>query len=83
MPPYDAPTHAGAVRFMKEIGVWQPEHQAWNEARLARVEKVQAAWDEAVAAFDDWRVEQKAAGQKVDAEEAWPDYWEEWRKKHL
>lgn len=83
VPPYDAPTHAGAVRFMKEAGVWQPEHQAWNEARLTRIEKVQAAWDEAVAAFDDWRVEQKAAGQKVDAEEAWPDYWEEWRKKHL
>jgi TRAP transporter TAXI family solute receptor len=82
-PPYDAPTHAGAVRFLKEIGVWKPEDQSWNETRLARVAKVQAAWDEAVATFDDWRVVQKAAGVKINAKEAWPGYWADWRAKHL
>lgn len=82
-PPYDAPTHAGAVRFLKEINVWQPEDQAWNETRLARAKAVQVAWDDAVAAFDAWRVEQKAAGEKVNADEAWPGYWAEWRAKHL
>ena len=82
-PPYDAATHAGAVRLLKEIGVWTEEDQAWNEARLARMAKVQAEWDKAVAAFDDWRAEQKAAGKSVDADEAWLGYWEEWRTKHL
>lgn len=83
LPPYDAPTHAGAVRFLEEIGVWKPENQAWNEARLERAAKVQAAWDDAVAAFDDWRAEQKAAGKNVDTEEAWLSYWAEWREKNL
>ncbi len=82
-PPYDAPTHAGAVKFLQEIGVWQPEDQAWNEARLARATKVQAAWDDAVAAFDAWRVDQKAKGTKVNGDDAWPEYWENWRAKHL
>lgn len=82
-PPYDAPTHAGAVRFLKELGVWQPEDQAWNDVRLARVKAVQAAWDDAVGSFDAWRAEQKAAGTKIDAEEAWPGYWADWRAKHL
>lgn len=83
LPPYDAPTHAGAVRFLKDIGVWQAEQQTWNDERLARAAKVQTAWDEAVAAFDDWRVEQKAAGKNVDTEEAWLAYWDEWREKNL
>jgi len=83
LPPYDAPTHAGAVRLLKEIGVWKAENQTWNDARLDRIAKVQIAWDNAVAAFDDWRVEQKAAGIKINAEEAWPGYWSDWREKHL
>ena len=82
-PPYDAATHAGAVRLLKEIGVWTEEDQAWNEARLARTAKVQEEWDKAVAEFDNWRAEQKAAGKSVDADAEWLGYWDKWRADHL
>lgn len=82
-PPYDAPAHEGTVRFLKDQGVWQPEDQAWNEERLARLEKVQAGWDEAVASFDEWRAEQAKKGEDVNADEAWPEYWEKYRAENL
>ena len=35
--PQDAPFHPGAIRYLKEIGVWTDKDQAWNDARLARL----------------------------------------------
>src|SRR5690606_15809089 len=82
-PPYDAPAHDGAVRFMKDDDVRQPEDQAGNEERRARLGKAQAAWDEAVASFDKWRAEQEKKGEKVSEDDAWLDYWEKYRAEHL
>lgn len=82
-PPYDAPTHEGAVRFLKEIGVWTAADQAWNEVRLARVEKVQGAWDNAVEEYDAWRVEQKKKGKRIKGDSAWLEFWAKYRAKHL
>ena len=45
-PPADAPFHAGAVKYLKEKGIWTAEHQKWNEARLKRLETLRAAWAE-------------------------------------
>lgn len=45
-PPIDLPFHEGAIRYLKEKGVWTDEAQAWNDARLARLEAVRAAWAE-------------------------------------
>jgi hypothetical protein len=83
LPPADAPWHEGAIRYAKEKGYWTKEAQAWQDERLARLEKVQAAWDKAVDAFNAMRAEKKKAGEKVNAEEAWPPYWEKYRKAHL
>ena len=46
VPPADAPFHAGAVKYLKEKGIWTDEHEAWNKARLERLQALRAAWDE-------------------------------------
>tara|TARA_R110002096_G_scaffold126384_17_gene273248 strand:- start:763 stop:1914 length:1152 start_codon:yes stop_codon:yes gene_type:complete len=78
-PPYDAPTHDGAIRYMKEKGLWRDEDQAWQDNRLARLNAVLAAWDEAQASFHEWRAAEEAKGTKVSADDAWLEYWEKAR----
>lgn len=82
LPPADAPWHEGAIRYAKEKGYWTKEAQAWQDERLARLKKVQAAWDKAVDEFNAMRAEQQKAGKKV-ADEDWPPFWEKYRKAHL
>lgn len=62
LPPYDAPAHDGAVRYMKEKGYWNAEAQAWQDNRLARLNASIEAWDNARAAFDEMRIAEKAKG---------------------
>ena len=83
LPPADAPWHEGAIRYAKEKGYWTKEAQAWQDERLARLKKVQVAWDKAVDAFNTMRAAKKKAGEKVNTEEAWPPFWENYRKEHL
>ncbi|WP_069300163.1 TAXI family TRAP transporter solute-binding subunit [Neptunicoccus sediminis] len=71
--PQDAPFHPGAIRYLKEIGVWTDKDQSWHETRLARMEKVQAAWEAATDAAHD---------QGVSAKD-WPAFWAEHRSKAL
>ncbi|SDI33205.1 TAXI family TRAP transporter solute-binding subunit [Alloyangia pacifica] len=70
VPPADAPFHDGAIRYAKEMGYWTDEAQAWQDARLARVDAVQAAWAEAQAAYD-------------GDDAGWPEFWGSWRAEHL
>lgn len=44
-PPGDAPYHEGAIRYLKEKGIWTAEHDQWNNARLARLNALLAAWE--------------------------------------
>ncbi|HZD26853.1 MAG TPA: TAXI family TRAP transporter solute-binding subunit, partial [Alphaproteobacteria bacterium] len=46
-PPADAPWHEGAIRYLKEKGVWTAEDDAWQKKRLARLHAVQDAWEKA------------------------------------
>jgi TRAP-type uncharacterized transport system substrate-binding protein len=39
------PYHEGAVRALKEAGVWKPEHEAHNQALVKRQDTLAAAWD--------------------------------------
>lgn len=50
--PADAPFHEGAIRYLKEKGIWTEEHQAWNDARIKRLEALQTAWQAALAEAD-------------------------------
>lgn len=71
--PQDAPFHPGAIRYLKEIGVWTDADQEWNDARLARMEKVNAAWEDAMEA---------ALDQNVSSAD-WPAFWQEHRARTL
>lgn len=78
-PPADAPYHEGAVRYLKEKNVWDAEAQAWQERRLERMKTVMAAWDEATEKFTTWRADEEKKGNKVNPDEAWPKFWNEFR----
>ncbi len=81
-PPYDAPSHEGAVRYMKEKGYWRAEDQAWQDKRLARLNAVIAGWDNARASFEEMRSAEQAKGVKV-GDDKWEPYWEEYRAANL
>ena len=44
-PAIDVPFHEGAVRYLREIGVWTDEDDAWNERRTARMDALMDAWE--------------------------------------
>lgn len=71
VPAADAPFHDGAIRYLKERGIWKDEHQAWNDTRTARLNALMAAWPEAI----------KEADGKSDEEFA--EIWEQRRAKVL
>lgn len=81
-PPYDAPAHTGVVRYMKEKGYWQPEDQAWQDKRLARLNAVIEGWDDARSKFDEMRLAERAKGNKVGNDQ-WVDFWNDYRAKNL
>ncbi|WP_092787709.1 TAXI family TRAP transporter solute-binding subunit [Rhodospira trueperi] len=43
-PAIDLPFHEGAIRYLREIGVWTEEDDAWNEKRLERMNALVEAW---------------------------------------
>lgn len=59
-PPIDVPFHEGAIRYLKEKGVWTEEHAAWNQQRLERLEALKAAWEQAMTEGADLADEQFA-----------------------
>ncbi|MCA0962053.1 TAXI family TRAP transporter solute-binding subunit [Salipiger bermudensis] len=44
-PAIDVPFHEGAVRYLKEKGIWTAEDDAWNERRTERMDALLEAWD--------------------------------------
>lgn len=60
VPPADAAFHEGAIRYLKEKGIWTDEHQQWNDARVKRQQVLQAAWGETMAEGKDLSEEQFA-----------------------
>ncbi|PMR71567.1 TAXI family TRAP transporter solute-binding subunit [Halomonas heilongjiangensis] len=71
VPPIDIPFHAGAIRYLDEQGIWNEEMQAWNEARLARLEALSEAWSQA-----------REEGGDLD-DEAFAALWDERRQAVL
>jgi uncharacterized protein len=42
--PMDAPFHDGAIRYLKEKGIWSPEHQKWQDGLMKRQGLLRTAW---------------------------------------
>lgn len=45
-PAIDIPFHEGAIRYLKEKGIWTEEDQVWNDRRQERMDALVAAWKE-------------------------------------
>ncbi|MCR4265289.1 TAXI family TRAP transporter solute-binding subunit [Nitratireductor sp. ZSWI3] len=43
-PAIDIPFHEGAVRYLKEKGIWTEQDEAWNQKRIKRMDALVAAW---------------------------------------
>ncbi|MDN3516547.1 TAXI family TRAP transporter solute-binding subunit [Aquisalimonas lutea] len=71
VPPADAPFHEGAIRYLREQGIWTEEHDEWNETRLERLRALQDAWQTTM---------DEAAGKSEDEFNA---LWEEHRQRAL
>jgi len=59
VPPANCPFHEGAVKYYKEIGVWKPEHDDWNNKLIQHMKEVQKEWDAAVAEATDKGIKAK------------------------
>lgn len=42
--PVQCPYHEGAVKYFKEKGLWTEEHEKWNNAYIADLDKITEAW---------------------------------------
>lgn len=71
VPPADAPFHEGAIRYLREQGIWTEEHDEWNETRLERLQALQDAWQTTM---------EEAAGKSEDEFNA---LWQEHRQRAL
>ncbi|MEZ5853108.1 MAG: TAXI family TRAP transporter solute-binding subunit [Hyphomicrobiaceae bacterium] len=47
--PMDAPFHNGAIKYLKEKGIWSADHQKWQDAILKRRGLLQQAWKDMIA----------------------------------
>jgi TRAP transporter TAXI family solute receptor len=70
-PAIDAPFHNGAIRYLKEKGIWTAEHQKWNDQRLARLNALRNAWTKALAEG------------KGKSDEEFNQIWDQHREKAL
>ncbi len=50
------PVHEGTVRYLKEIGVWTEEDEAWNQEAIAKMDKWMEARQAALAEARDQRL---------------------------
>lgn len=71
--PAGAPFHPGAIKYLREKGIWDAEDDAWNEARLEQLERIKAAWPEAL---------EKAEAEGV-SDEDWPEFWAAYKEDML
>jgi TRAP transporter TAXI family solute receptor len=63
--PAGAPFHEGAVRYLKEKGIWTAESEQWNTKYLERLKKVKEFWKKAV---------DEAASKKISPKD-FPEFW--------
>jgi len=73
--PADVPFHDGAIRYLKEKGVWTAADQAWQDARVERIRTVRRSWDKATGEFGKWLQTKRAQTPNLDESEAWNEFW--------
>ena len=74
------PYHDGAVRYFKEIGVWNEEHERHNFSLIKRQEVLGVAWDEFIkndiadeSFYDEWMRARFVALNEAGMDTVWTD----------
>ena len=65
VPPAGAPYHEGAIRYLKEVGVWKAEYDEINKKGVEHIKALLELWDEAMV-----EKEEKKIGSKQ-----FPEMW--------
>ena len=73
-PPMDAAFHEGAIRYLKEKGIWTADHDAFQQRTVKRHQALQAAWKDMIS---------KEAEAKSASPEAMWKLWEPRRAEVL
>ena len=81
IPPADAPYHEGAIRYLKEKGVWKAEHDAWNNQMIAHMKKVQSLWNEFQEKVDNMSADEKKKLKGDGFAKEWLSFREQGLKK--
>ena len=58
--PMDVPFHEGAIRYLKEKGIWNSESEEWQKERVAQTEMFKKEWVKAVEYAKSRNMDQKA-----------------------
>jgi TRAP transporter TAXI family solute receptor len=70
-----SPYHPGSVKFFKEIGVWTPKHEEWQQLCLKLGDERENAWNAAKKAAKKKKI-------KMDSK-AWGEFWENYQADYL
>ena len=70
--PAGAPFHPGAIKYLKERGIWTDADQAWNDQRIAEIEKTKELWAAAT----------EAAKKQGISPDGWVAFWEQYRTEN-
>jgi len=62
---YPLPMHKGAVRYLKEAGLWTPDREAMNQKRLEHQRDLKKVWDQAM---------EEALNLKMKSKD-FPEFW--------
>ena len=74
VPPADAPFHEGAIRYLKEKGVWKAEHDKWNNDRIAHIDRVKALWEEFLDKIDNLPEKEKSKYKGKNFSKKWLEF---------
>lgn len=72
------PYQDGTVQFFKDIGVWTPEMEKWQDGMVAKEEARLAAWLDAVAAAKKAKIDLK----KPEWHDPVNGFWRKWIRDH-
>lgn len=67
--------HPGSVKYFKEIGVWTPEHEKWQQLCLKLADEREKAWAAAKKAAKKKKIKMNT--------KAWSEFWENYEAKYL